>query len=335
MNRVCGIYFFHHMWNVAAVRFVGVATMHASLLVTFGAILSWAALSAASRILLLRLGLDPWAFSFIQLCAGGIFLLAVSGRHMVGLSSFKRPATWILGVLRVFSAAFYTAVLAQVSVLEAGILGSINVPMIAIAVWLIFRRRPARGEWLGHLVILGSLPLLLMKLGGSIGHQAVGLMLLNAICLVAIAILAERHPDNVSDQPGVRLQFTGAVLLVTAALFLVARLAQGGTSDGILDWPLLVTGILVGVLLRAPSMVLSFWSIRLVGAQNYMAAVSFLPLFGMAFEQVAFAIGLIDVSRFHLETLLIAVGVVVGTLLVIAARRRVSNLTAATLPRQM
>lgn len=294
--------------------------MYLPFIVTIGATLSWAALSVVSRILLLTLNLDPWPFSFVQLCAGGLALLVLSGRQFRNLSSLFRPTTWVLGALRVLSAALHTAVLVWVSVLEAGILGAINIPMTAIALWLIFGRHPARAGWLGHLLILAAITVLVWKLEIDNSRLAVGLMMLNAMCLVAIATLAERHPDNISDQPGVRLRFTGAVLLVTAALFLAVRFVQGGFGDGATDWTLLIVGGAVGVALRAPSMVLSFWSIRLVGAQNYTASISLLPLFGMAFEQAAIAAGLLDVSRFQIGTLLLALGVVIGTLLVLATR---------------
>ena len=296
--------------------------MPTAVLVTVGAVLSWAALLAASRVLLVRLGFDPWAFTFVQLCAGGMVLLAAGGVRRFDLSSFRRPSTWMLGALRVLSAAFFTAAIAWVSVLEAGVLGAVNVPMVAVAVWLVFGRRPARGEWLGHLVILAAIAFLVAQLEGGVRHPAVILMLLNEVCLIAATLLAERHPDNVSDRPGTRLRLTGAVLLITAALFLAVRLAQGGVGGDVWSWPLLAWGALVGVAFRAPSMVLSFWSVRLIGAQNYMAAIAPLPLIGMALEQAAFAAGLIDVSRFRVETVLFALGVLAGILLVVAARVR-------------
>lgn len=295
--------------------------MSLPIIVTLAAIVCWAALSVASRVLLLGYDLDPWSFSFVQLCAGGVVLLAASGREIFDLSSFRRPSTWVLGVLRVFSAALYTAVLAWVSVLEAGIMGAIIVPLIAVAVALIYGRRPARGEWVGHLVILGAIAVFLSTLEPEIWRPAVGLMALNALCIVATSILLERHPDNISAQPKARLRFTGAVLLVTAVLFLVVRMAQGGLTGAGVDWPLLLAAGGVGVLLRAPSMVLSFWSIRLIGAQNYLASVSLLPLIGMGFEQAAFAAGLLAVSRFQIGSLILALVVVGGTALVLVARR--------------
>lgn len=306
--------------------------MRLAFLVTLGAILSWAAVIAASRILLLRLDIDPWAFSFVQLCAGGVLLLALGGRRRPDLSSLRRPSTWLLGVLRVISAACYTAVLAWVSVLEAGIMGAVATPMVSAAVWAAFGRRPARGEWLGQTLILLAILPVVAGLEGGLRHPAIVLMVVNEICLVSAMLLTERHPDNVSDEPGVRLRFTGAVLLVTAGLFLAARALQGGGADGIWDWRLLAAGAAVGIAFRAPSMVLSFWSTRLVGAQNYMAAASLLPLIGMGLEQLAYAAGVIQVSRFAPQTALLGVGVAAGTLLVVAARVRAARRQAAPTP---
>jgi len=304
--------------------------MRTAIPVTIGSVFTWAALAAANRVLLLRFGFDPWTFTFVQLCAGGAVLLAAGGRQRLDLSSFRRPTTWMIGVLRVLSAALYAAVIARVSVLEAGVLGSVNVPMVVAAVWLAFGRPPARGEWLGQMVILTPILLLVAGLPGGLRDSAVLLMLLNEVCLVGATLLAERHPDNVSDHPGSRLQFTGALLLITAALFLTIRAASGGGLGVIWNWRLLAAGAAVGIAFRAPSMLLSFWSIRLVGAQNYMVALSPLPLLGMAFEQSAFAAGLIDISRFQAENVLLAFGVVAGTLLIAAARVRAVRFTVST-----
>lgn len=297
--------------------------MQHSIIVTIGGILCWALLAVVSRILLLRFAFDPWSFSFVQLCAGGSVLLAVSARQGLPFRSFARPATWILGMLRVLSAALYTALLVWVSVLEAGVLGATNVPVIAMAAWVVLQRRPARGEWLGHLVILLAALVLAGSLESDIRAQAVGLSVLNAICLAAITLLAERHPENVSDAPGVRLGFTGAVLMVTAAITLAIRMAQGDGGADEIDWSLLIAGAAVGTTLRAPSMVLSFWSIRLVGAQGYAAAIALLPLFGMVFEQAAVATGLLAHSRFETATLILALIALAGTstILVMRARR--------------
>lgn len=288
--------------------------------VTFSAMLCWALLSVVSRILLLQFNFEPWMFSFIQLCAGGITLLVMAGKGGLNSASFLQPVTWVLGALRVVSAALYTTVLVLVSVLEAGVLGALNLPVIVFAVWALSLKRPSRIEWIGHFLILGAIAVLIRSLEPDIRVFVGWIMGLNALCLAAITLLSERHPDNTSDLPGARARFSGAVLLVTAAFFLLARLVQNGPDNSTIAMPLLASSILVGVFLRAPAMYLAFWSIRLAGAMGYTAAVTLLPLFGMMFEQAAIAMGLLETSRFRMETLGLALVVITGTLLIVLSR---------------
>jgi len=83
--------------------------MSKTYIVTFSTMLCWALLSVVSRILLLR-------FSFVQPCAGGVTLLVMAGKGGLNSTSFLQPVTWVLGALRVVSAALYTTVLVSVSV---------------------------------------------------------------------------------------------------------------------------------------------------------------------------------------------------------------------------
>ena len=221
--------------------------------ISFGAVLSWALLSAVTRVVLVRFDLDPWGFSFVQLTAGGLVLLLFSGKASFAKTSFQRPSTWVIGMFRVLSASLYTALLAIVSVLEAGIMGAISMSFVAVAVWLVFSRPPARGEWVGHLLVLGCAAAMILRLEPSLVILTLTLVFANTICVVAMTVLAEMHPDNLSENPSVRIGFSGAVLLVTAGIFLLVRLAQAGLSAGFWDWKLVFLGALVGVFLRAPS----------------------------------------------------------------------------------
>ncbi|QBY01552.1 hypothetical protein E2K80_13145 [Rhodophyticola sp. CCM32] len=294
--------------------------MKPALLITTGAILCWALLSVVSRILLLAYDLDPWMFSFLQLFAGGVALLILSGKGGLDLTSFVRPSTWVLGALRVLSAALYTAVLVWVSVPEAGIFGALNLPVVAIIVWIVMGQRPARFEWVGHGLALGAVVMLALQLEPGFRTTVLGLMGLNALCLAGMSLLVEAHPDNRSDLPGARTRFTGAVLLVTAIVFLAARIVQTGSVDGRVDMTLILSSVAVGIFLRAPAMLLAFWSIRLAGTQNYTAAISLLPVFGLVFEQLAVALGLIETSRFQIGTVYLLGLVLLGTFLILFAR---------------
>ena len=129
-----------------------------------------------------------------------------------------------------------------------------------------------------------------------------------------------------TDDMGQRLRFTGTVLLVTAGFFLAARalgaLLLGGTALAIplISMELIGVGALVGALLRAPAMFLSFWSIRMIGTQNYMAAAATLPVLSYALEYASWGLALApqsDAQAHPFQALLILVACV----LIVFARK--------------
>lgn len=73
---------------------LGAKRMQASeITITISAVLSWAILSVASRIILVNFDIDPWMFSFLQLVTGGVALLAVGFKGSGARRSFNRIST--------------------------------------------------------------------------------------------------------------------------------------------------------------------------------------------------------------------------------------------------
>lgn len=298
-------------------------------MVTLAAVGSWALLLVVSRALLLAWDLDPWAFSFIQLITGGLFLLLLSSGGSVPVSALRRLDTWIFGGLRVLTASAFTAALVHVSVLQVGLLGVMNVPMAVLAVWFVFGRVPGRRELPGHLAILTGIALLIARLDGGLANPAVWLILISEIAVVASSLIAEAHPNNQGDGLRARLRFTGLTLVVTALIFLVVRAGQsmltgdGGALglDGLTSPSLWLAGLVVGVALRGPSMYLTFWSINAVGTHNYLAAVAFLPLVGQAFEYLLALGGWLPMPALDIYDLGLIVAIIGGACLILRVRR--------------
>lgn len=280
------------------------------------AVVAWALLSVISRIVLVRFSLDPWMFSFLQLAFGGAALLLIGLPKAAALNSFTKASTWALGGLRVLSAALYTTVLASISVLEAGVLGALNLPVVAAAIWVLLGQPPRRWAWLGHALAICAVIAMAIMLDSDQKGLVLVLMGINALCLAAMNLIAERHPENANVSLAARAWFSGVVLSITAVLFAVLRLVQGGDLSSVLEPTLLVASAAVGITLRAPSMFLAFWALSTAGAQSYTAAIALLPLFGMLFEQFSIAIGLLEVSRFQADSLYLAFLALAGTLLV-------------------
>ncbi|MEM7125962.1 MAG: EamA family transporter [Chloroflexota bacterium] len=296
----------------------------------------WTLLLVASRVLLLIYGFDPWSFTFIQLISGGLLLVLLSmggdPQKQVDWRSLRRFSTWTYGILRVTTAAAFTAALVHVSVVQAGFLGVINVPLALVGAWLFFGRMPLLRQLPGHLVILGGIAVLAMHLEGGYANPAVLLMLVSEVAVVGSSLIAEKHPDNNDADPRMRLRFTGVVLLLTAGLFLVLRLGQGfafaGTSletqhsFALLDnRPLWICGIVVGVLLRGPAMHMSLQAIRLVGTETYVLCAATLPFWGWLFEITASRLGILRSAPVPTEHLFLGCLIVGASIYLILVRR--------------
>ena len=217
----------------------------------------------------------------------------------------------------------------HVPVVGAGLLGVMNVPMAALAVWLAFGRRARSSELPGHLCVLAGIVLVTMRLDGGFGSPACLWVLLSQISVIGGALIAERHPDNNAAEPRARLRFTGVVLLLTALLFLIGRLLFGAGAaaladlvPALLDPALWLSGLAIGLLLRGPSMHLSLKTIRLLGAENYTVVLVALPFLGWLLEAIAAGLNLTPPPAFGMVDLPGAGMIVAGVVLVARARRR-------------
>ncbi|QPH55633.1 translation-associated GTPase [Pontivivens ytuae] len=281
--------------------------MPGAILVVGAALVSWSILLVVSRIILVNLALDPWLFTFIQMMAGGLFLMLASGRTRGVWRTLGEPITWLYGFLRVATAAFFTAALLHTTTANAAFLAIVSVPTSVLVVWLVMSRTPRRAELPGHLIILAGLLLLAASLEGGFRNPALILMLLSELCVVLSTLIAELHPQNQTDDRRQRAALTGAMLLASAGAMLAAVFALGMLSQAfpgltwllpndlawiadptvLLDPALWVAAILVGTLLRGPSMFLALMAIHRVKTTNYLAGMAALPLTSMLFEAVA------------------------------------------------
>lgn len=262
--------------------------------VVAAAVLTWAGMLVVSRLLLHDRGLDPWMFSFVQLFSGGLVLVALSRGAHLGNAALRRVDTWLVGVCRVATGALMMAALVHINVMQAGFIGAMNVPMAALAVWIVFSRRPGRAELMAQALLLVGVLVLVASLTGGVRNPAVVLLALSEVAVVGSAILAERHPHNQAADLATRLRLSGIVLLITAGAFVALRGAQvmlGGAATldlaDLADPALWLAGIGVGVVFRGPATYLTFRAVQLAGTQNYTLAVITLPLFGLGLEVVA------------------------------------------------
>jgi EamA-like transporter family len=314
------------------------SALHAVLL----SLLSWSLLLVASRVLLVSYGLDPWLFTCIQMLAGGVFLVIAGGRGGRRGGALRNPHTWLYGLLRVATAGFFTAALVHTSTANASFMAIMSVPISALLLRLFLSRRPKAWELPGHLLVLAGMALLGGALEGGYSNPALPLMLLSELCVVASTLIAELHPLNRTESTSQRAFLSGVMLLSSAFVMLVA--ATGLTVAGrwlpdagmplpgglpwlpdpsaILDPYLWISGILVGILLRGPSLFLALKAIHRARTENYLAGMAVLPFMSLALEEAAVASGWLEPSPSPLRGLLSGCVMTLGSLAVLWARMR-------------
>lgn len=298
-------------------------------MVTIASIATWAILLGVNKQILHESQISPWLYTFIEHAFGGLLFMLIAWRPSQSFAAAWRAATWAYGALRVLSAASLTAALAYVSVFEATLMGMISLPIAAIVAYRLNQERLSWRETLAHGVIVVSALALSPIAGGEQAHKAFLLILLSELCVVGSVFISERHPDNKPGDFVQKMWFTGIALTTTSVVLAGAGLIEGrinadaresGAQAAPAMWAAAAAAA-VGVGLRGPAVLLSFWSVRLVGAANYILATTLLPIFGFAFEALLNRFDLSPPLAINASAYPIAL-VMLGAILVVGLERR-------------
>lgn len=301
---------------------------------------SWSLLLVVSRVLLFSYHFDPWLFTFIQMLAGGAFLIAFAGYRGGAMQALRNPYVWIYGVLRVATAALFTTALIHTNTANATFLGIVSVPISALLLWSVMSRTPSFREVPGHAILLTGLVLLASNLENGWRNPAILLMILSELCVVVSTLIAELHPLNQTDDVRQRAFLTGVMLLASASCILMLSMVLAGLAsvfpglrtigsgsvawldDPLLaiDWHLWIWAIAVGILLRGPSVFLSMWAIHRVRTENYVAGMAALPFISLVLETAASGLGFLEQPDVTARTTWYGCLVVFGSLAVMWAR---------------
>lgn len=257
---------------------------------------TWATLLVANRVALLQFHADAYAMTCWQLAFGGLALIILSPGRAIPWRQFSMPLNWFYGFLRVLTGVTWTAALIYISSPQSGILSQTGMPMAALAATFILRRPPHKSEWMGHIVLLIGAGWMAWHLPGGFSNPAVWLMLASEVTAISSSVVAEKHPHNQVTDSWAHLRFTGVLLLITSIMFLIFPPLIGLVApidlpslslENFFGLPTLLSGLVIGALLRGPAMVLTLRSIKLAGIETYILATSFLPFVLLGIEAIA------------------------------------------------
>lgn len=318
--------------------------MDRGLLFAFMAVTLWGLLDASSRYAVVALHADPMVFSCLNLICGAMILLAIAGREPGGLETIRRPHTWAFGFFRVLMTLFLVFAFTAISASEVNFLLRINVVVTLVAAWVLFHRRPHATDIPGLLLLLGGFVHLGASQTNGFLNWAVLFVILAACCDMVLSVIAERHPVS-KKALGLhaRCRYTGFVLLVTSLFFFLMALGLAllkmqlygtflytGTlaqvldrapqPDAFIDPATLLSALVIGLFLRAPSMYLYLYAARLLKAENLMMAATLAPFATLAAESLFGAMGWLDVSGLEMSDIIAGACMTVGALSMVVLR---------------
>lgn len=261
----------------------------------------WAVYLVVTRLVVAGAGLDPWAYTLVQLLSGGLFIFWLGRRAPGDWRALVTP--WMIGygVLRVGITGASSAALAWLAVTQSTLLSTANVLVGALAAFVVHRVAPPRGEG-GALAMLAlGLAILIACLQPAAAYWGALWLLASELGVVVAALAVERHPRNRSDDIAARSRFTAETLIITSIVLIVAWSLAGVAGLSRSPWDgggnafgnptLWVWGIGAGLVFRAPGQWLTFYTLRHAGTQAYLIALMLMPAFAIAFELAASGVG--------------------------------------------
>ncbi len=292
--------------------------MERGLIMAFGAVILWGFLDAASRYAVVEMAADPWMFSCVNLFVGSMLMLLIAGRGHGRLNALYHVHTWVFGFFRVLMTLLLVFAFTQVSASEANFMLRVNVIMGLIAAYLIFKRTPQKSDIPGAILLIGGFIMLVTRQEDAFLNIAVILVMLAAVCDTVLTVIAESHPaSNRASGIHARLHYTGIILLSSSFFFILIAvllaylkeetlimesagsmlstiLTKAPTFDSFTHTGTWISGIAVGLALRAPSMYLYLYAARLLKTESLLMAATLAPFATLGAEGLLVALNLIE-----------------------------------------
>ena len=305
--------------------------MERGLIFAVAAMMLWGLLDASNRYAVVALGADPWVFSCMNLITGALILLAIAGKGQGGLETLRHGHTWVFGFFRVLMTLFLVFAFTAVSASEANFMLRINVVMALFAAWVVLGRKPTWTDMPGLLVLIGGYSVMVARQQDGLLNWAVILVILAAVCDTIMTMIAEVHPaSKKASGLKARCRYTGVVLLVTSVFFCmiaygIAELKVHITDPTLLDSAFgkvlskapslssfthpgtLISAVVIGLVLRAPSMYLYLYAARLMKSENLIMIATLSPFATLAAESIFVSSGWLQAAT--LDTIDVLAGV--------------------------
>ncbi len=323
--------------------------MKKGLILSFITIIFWALSSVCTRFVAIRYEVSPSIFTYLKFFTAAIVLIIIAGPGRGGISTIKRPHTWLYSIFLIGTNLFFMLTMLYMPATKASLLLLGDIVVSMPLVWFLFNRKPTKTEMSGALVILGALYMITQGLNPETKFLGVLCIMIAIVFGVVRAIIAEIHPDSnnaktVKDE----CRVTGYVSMVTSFIFIIFTLILAGLkmslSAEIIDSSVfaqilpdisnfyhketVLSGIIIGAFIIPFSMYFFFCSAKHAKSEVFFMVAALHPFAIYAFELLFERCGLLSAKEISHKDLLCGLVIVIASTIMIIRKHRKSKMLA-------
>lgn len=240
------------------------------------------------------LDLNKLIFTGSNFLSCSLCLLVYSGHGKLSRETFRSVDTWLFGIMMLANYFVALNLFALLTPTEVTLLQRLSVIFSIFISWFFFLRKPSKPQVLGLLLIIVGVILVASGISKEISLQVYTLMILGGIAQSLRVFMAETHKTHkkATEDTSIksRCRVIGYVMFVVSLLFWSLLVFMAWVSH-VYQQPLLIDiqfkdflsyqsilfGLLMGVIIYAPTRYLEFSSAEKIKTENFLAvgALSF------------------------------------------------------------
>lgn len=271
-------------------------------------VIIWATLNVVNRYCVLKYDTNIIVFTSFMILATGVSLILI--RQRVTPVEWKNGIkySWLYTTMQIIRSFFMISTFIYITSTETSLLFNIEIIITYIMSYLIFHRKPHKGDYLGILVILAGFILFILSLPKENRLLISILILISATASCIRSIVVEEttihNPNTTVRQKcgisGYTMFMSG--LLLTAFLFIIGSIKYFlGSNVPVFLSPLhylpsfseilhpatIISACIAGFCINAMTTYLYYATLKYSTSENFMAIRSFQPVLTYAFELIA------------------------------------------------
>lgn len=307
-------------------------------LLAISTVIVWAILNVVNRYCVVKYDINVIMFTSYMIFASGVSLLVIG--QQVSPENWKKGVkySWLYTLMQIIRSFSIISTFLYISSTETSLLFNIEIIITYIMVYLFFRRKPYKEDYLGAIIILTGFVLFILSLPQGIRTNVSILVLISATASCIRSIVVEknsiRQPETTIRQKcGISgyTMFIGGLLLVLFFLSIasIKHILGENLSQTLLiiqylpdlkeafDPATIISACIAGFCLNSLTTYLYYATLRYSKSETFMAVRAFQPVLTYLLEMIA-AIYLVAMRpELSVKDYILGGVIIVGSLLIL------------------